>query len=244
MDPTQSDNPTPPAPQGTPGQAGTPPEPSSTPPSAAPPEGTTKPEKVYAGKFKTAEDLETAYKSLETKLGQKAFSENLGQKVVDATGYSVDDLQKAGYTPDQIVDAVINWQAEKDNSNSGKEEISRKVEDTRYNSLEWRVDLQDYFTENPEAKQFADELNDFHSMPQYKELKPKQLFEQKVSKFLSKSEENLQAQYSDKEKANLSISNSAPPPPDEGLQHAQNFKKSGRLDDAAKFLRGRLFPKN
>jgi len=203
--------------------------------------------KMYAGKFKTAEDLEKSYKELESKVGQKGYAESLGQRVVEATGYSVTDLESAGYTPEQIVQAVVSWQ---DNGKqtemtkaSPKEEISQRVEDSRYEKLEWEMKLRDFFSENPEAKQFKEEMNDFHSMSQYKGMDPQDLFGSKLSKFVTKGEENVQARQSEKEKASLSISNAAPPVVDETMIHATKFRSEGRLEDAGKFIAGRLFGK-
>jgi len=104
------------------------------------PEAETQPkeEKVYAGKFKSADDLEKSYKELESKLGAKDYSKQLGDKVLEATGYTKDQLEQAGYGPDEIVKAMISYQ------DTGKvqaptQEIQSKVVDSKVDALEWTI---------------------------------------------------------------------------------------------------------
>lgn len=49
-------------------------------------------DKLLAGKFKTQEDLEEGYNNLESKLGQKANAEKLGEMLVQYSGRDIEEL--------------------------------------------------------------------------------------------------------------------------------------------------------
>ena len=227
------------SPEATTPQTETPAESPKTTPESAP-EGIT--EKVYAGKFKSAEDLEKGYQELSSKLGKKGYAEQLGEKVVSATGYSVQDLEDAGYSPDQIVDAVISYQdtGKKQELPAKKQEMTQKVESSKLEKLEWKIDVRDFVDKNPEAKEFQDELNDFHSMSQYRDLSPEELFNTKLSKFVKKGEQNVETRQSAKEKASMSLSPSSSPKSGDSDKALKSFKQTRNLDDAADLLMARM----
>lgn len=229
------------APNGTPSQTET---------QVSSPEGTAgetaaqKQERIYAGKYKSAEDLEIAYKNIEAKVGNKSYAETIGQKVVEATGYTIKDLEDAGYTPEQIVQAVYTTKPAVDSVTpetkplqaSSLENVRRTVEDSKLERLEWKMGVKDFTSENPLAKEFLDEINDYHAMPQYKDWTPEQIFNSKLKKFVSKGEQAVRAKESEKERATLSVTHAAPPTPKAGQAELERFQKTRHLDDATGFI--------
>ena len=199
--------------------------------------------KVYAGKFKSTEELETAYKNAESKIGQKTYAETLGQRVVESTGYSIRELEEAGYTPDQIVQAVIA-------SKTGTEEVTlppepkhnpfeaikKTVEETKVERLEWKMEVKDFVLENPEAKEFLEDINEFHSMPQYRGMSPADIFNNKLKKFVQKSEQVVQAKQSEKERASISINHNPAPVSKPAADAQKKFYKTGHFDDAVDYV--------
>ena len=227
------------APSGTPAQTET---------QVSSPEGTTgetqaqKEARVYAGKYKSAEDLEIAYKNIESKVGQKSYAETIGQKVVEATGYTIKDLEEAGYSPEQIVQAVYTTKPQEDlqkaevKPTQSLDSVKRTVEESKLERLEWKMGVKDFFSENPLAKEFQDEINDYHAMPQYKDWTPEQIFNSKLKKFVSKGEQTVRAKESEKERASLSVSHSSPPVPKKGQAELDRFQQTRHLDDATSFI--------
>lgn len=194
-------------------------------------------------------DWESRYKNLETKVGRKEFSERLGDKVIEATGYSVADLEAAGYTPEDIVSAVIQSKASGQQTQMARMEpqtdtlsmVKRTVEDSKADKAIWRADLSDFFFENPEAKDFRDEINEFHQMPQYRHLTPEELYNIKLKKFVKKGVESVEKKYSEKEKAGLSIQQTASHEPDPAKDSLERIKRGvAREEDRTKFISARL----
>ena len=222
--------------------------PSSTETQVSSPEGTTgetaaqKAERLYAGKYKSAEELEIAYKNVESKVGQKSYAETIGQKVVEVTGYTIKDLEEAGYSPEQIVQAIYTTKPADETPKpelkpqQSLDSIKRNVEDSKVERLEWRMSIKDFVSENPLAKEFLDEINDFHSMPLYKDWTPEQIFNSKLKKFVSKGEQTVRAKESEKERASLSITHAAPPTPKAGQEDFDRFQKTRNFDDATKWV--------
>lgn len=227
------------APQGTPApvetQKGAPPVEGTTPPA---PVGI--PERVFAGKYKSPDELETAYKSLESKIGNKSYAEKLGEQVVQATGYSLQDLEKAGYTPEQIAQAVVTFNQQQPQK---KEDIPQRVENSKIEEMEFKDSMRDFFEQTPEAKEFKEEILEWHDHPRFKSLSPEEIYSQKLSKFISKGSKAVLEKQSEKEKANVTVTQVAAPQVDESVASLEKFQKSRHLDDATSFIRSRLAKK-
>jgi hypothetical protein len=211
--------------------------------------------KVYAGKYKSVEDLEHAYSNAESKLGQKSYAETLGSKVLELTGSSVEDLQSAGYSPEQIVQAVLSAsptselpvaptpaKAESPVHNPF-DSIRRTVEETKTDKLVWKQDMFEFLQENPEAKQFRDEINDFHAMPAYRNLTPGQIFSEKLKKFLEKGEQIVQTKQNEKKRATLSVTHQTSPAPVASAREQERFETTRHFDDAVHLIKSRLTTK-
>ncbi len=212
------------------------------------------PVKKLAGKYDTPEELESAYLSAQSKLGSKSYAEKIGQKVLETTGHTVDELKEAGYDADQIAEMIVqsaSADAPKDDDDAkkpklpNKDEIKTKVENSRAEKLEWKVDLSDFLAEMPEAKEFKDEITEFHSMPQYKGMTPAEIFAQKISKFVQKGEASLAARHNDKERANMDgLNHSQPPEKPTSAKALEQFRANpGRFQNAEAFVAARLAEK-
>lgn len=250
MDPkeTQGNPAADPATPGTPTtQPGTPAAPDSGAAPATPPAAPRK----YAGKYETPEELEAAYKSAETKIGAKSFAEGIGEKIVQATGYSAVDLQAAGYSSEQIVQAMLNAQntgvqAPPEGTpahapvSSTADVLRSTVENSRYAKLEWNDKKRDFFAENPDAKEFRDELDEFHAMPQYRDLPPEELFGLKLKKFLKKGEAITEQRHTEKEKASMSFTPTTVPDADPAKTALDRYRKNPKLDNAESFMAARM----
>lgn len=211
---------------------------------SAPEEGSA--EKVYAGKFKSVDELEKSYKGLETKIGKKSYSEQIGEQVLSATGYTVEQLESAGYTPAQIAQAVTsNDQAQQSmqqvSSYSPTEVIKKSVEDSRVERLEFELKLRDFFNENPEAKDFKDEIKEYHSMPNYRGMNPEEIYEAKLKKFVNKGAQVTLKKQSEKERASLNLTNNSVPESRNEDAALKNFMSTRHIDDAGVFIKERLF---
>lgn len=197
-------------------------------------------EKVYAGKYKSPEDLETAYKSLESKLGQKQFTEQLGDKIIQATGRSQDDLVKAGYTPEQIVEALIQYQQTGvQQPPQGLDSIQSKVDNTKLSELEWELKRRDFFDSNEDMKEHKDLIEKFHKLDPSKPID--KIVKEDVMPVLDSVAKVTETKQSAKEKAALNITDAALPPVDPSKTALEQYQKSGHIDDATQFVAARLF---
>jgi len=215
--------------------------------SSAPEEGKT--DKVYAGKFKSVDDLEKSYKEVETKIGKKTYSEQIGEQVLAATGYTVDQLQNAGYTPAQIAQALMNQdqvqsqQAQTTQSYSSADMLKKSVEESRVERLEFNLSMKEFFEETPEAKDFQDEIREYHSMPAYRGMSPAEIYETKLKKFVKKGMQATLKKQSEKERASLNLSNNSVPDNRNEDNALKKFQATRHIDDASEFIRTRLFGK-
>ena len=98
-----------------------------------------------------------------------------------------------------------------------------------------------YFDADPDAKEHRDLIDEFHSL--YPNLAPLEIFESKVKPILEKAGHATEVKQSAKEKATLNISNAAASEPDLAKDRLERFEKSGHIDDAAEWLKARLFNK-
>lgn len=215
--------------------------------SSAPEEGKT--EKVYAGKFKSVDDLEKSYKEVETKIGKKTYSEQIGEQVLAATGYTVDQLQNAGYTPAQIASALMSQDqapqqtAQTAPAYSSADMLKKSVEESRVERLEFSLSMKEFFEENPEAKDFQDEIKEYHSMPAYRGMSPAEIYDTKLKKFVKKGMQATLKKQSEKERASLNLTNNSVPDNRQEESTLKQFQSTRHIDDAADFIRTRLFGK-
>lgn len=250
MDPKETQG-NPAAVEATPGtpatQPGTPAAPESGAAPATPPAAPRK----YAGKFESPEELESAYKSAESKIGAKSFAEGIGEKIVQATGYSAVDLQAAGYSSEQIVQAMLAAQSSGNQAlpteapvhaaqASTVDVLRSTVENSRYAKLEWDGKKRDFFAENPDAKEFKDELDEFHSMPQYRDLPPEEVFNLKLKKYLHKGEAITEQRHTEKERASMSFTPTTVPDADPSKTALDKYRKNNKLDHAESFIAERM----
>lgn len=244
-----------PASSETPGtQPQTDPNAGSAPTNAAPASDTA--EKLFAGKYKTPDELATAYTNLEKKLGQKTYTETLGARILQETGYSVTDLESAGYTADEIVGMLVSKPdvsaGDDDTEPKTKlppkpkltnERVQTAVESSRIAKLEWELQLDRYFAKNPEAEEFRDEITDFHQLPQYKESSPAEIFNTKLQKFVKKGAESLQARHAEKENATMAITNNSAPQTKASDELGKSIAArggKGTLEEKALYVAARL----
>lgn len=219
------------------------------------PEGTPE-QKVYAGKFKSDKDLEEAYMNLEKKVGSKGFSEKLGERVLSATGYTPDELESAGYTPDQIADMMLQGERAQAQGNmqpamptpqgqpsgglpkSIQDNIRSGVENSRYKDVQYRLDKQDYFMDNPGDRQFESFVDEMRHHPQYKDKSIKEIVAR--AKDIAKiGEKAVLERQGNKERASMSIK-SAPTQSTSDVDKAfEKWQKSGHPDDATAWLKAR-----
>lgn len=205
-------------------------------------------EKVYAGKFKSAEELENSYKSLESKIGQKTYSEQIGEQVLASTGYTVEQLQSAGYTPSQIAQAITtppeqNQPVASTAAYSPTDSIRKTVEESRVDRLEFDLKINKYFDKNPEAKDFEDDIKEYHAMPAYRGMSPEEIYESKIKRFVTKGAQATLQRQSEKERASLTISNNSVPESRAEDEAYKRFQSSRHIDDAADLIKARLFGK-
>ncbi len=215
-------------------------------------------ERVYAGKFKSDKDLEDAYVNLEKKVGSKTFSEKLGERVLSATGYTPVELENAGYTPDQIADMML--QSERAQAQGYQpqqqaapvqqparaglpqtitESIRSGVESSKYKDIQYRLDKQDYFLENPSDKQFESFVDEMRQHPQYKDSSIKDIVE-RAKQIAKIGEQSVIERHGVKERASMSINTSSAPPSISKEQEAlERYQRTGHPDDATAWLRER-----
>lgn len=204
----------------------------------------TEAEKVYAGKYKSVDELEKAHKGLESKIGKKTYSEQIGEQVLSATGYTVDQLQAAGYTPAQIAQALLNSEKEQaPQPYLSTDLIKKSVEESRVERLEFDINMKEFFEENPEAKEFKEEIKEYHSMPAYRGMSPEEIYESKLKKFVKKGMQVTMKKQSEKERASLNITNNSVPESRAEDAALKNFMSSRHIDDAGAYIKERLFGK-
>lgn len=204
--------------------------------SSAPTEGT--PERTYAGKYKSADELEKAYSELQSKIGKKSYAETLGQRVVDATGYSVNDLENAGYSPDQIVQAVLTYQ---DTGNTQQnsfdvDTVKQTVQASKVDSLAFELELERFVRKNPESEEMTDWVRKMKRHPDYKDLSVEQIYSE-IKPIIEKTEEQVYAKQGEKEKAGLSITHTPAPTPDPSKEATDRFKQRRSMDNAADLIK-------
>lgn len=251
--PDQQDTRTPAAPQGTPAPAATPTDQpsSSTPPAAAP----ATPARKYAGKYETPEALEEGYANLQSSLGKKTLAEELGRKVVEATGVSIDDLQAQGFTPEQIVEAMLTEtpppvapqgngatppatpKAKLDGGN-----LRTQVGDNKVNDLEFELKLTRFGTSNPDAMAYEDEIREFSRLPAFRNKSPQEIWDAKVRPLIEKGKQAAYSKQDEKERANMAPSDNPVPTVDPSQDALKRFNATGHIDDGARFVESRLFP--
>jgi hypothetical protein len=205
-------------------------------------------ERVYAGKFKSTDELEKGYKGLEQKIGKKTYSEQIGEKILSVTGYSVDQLQSAGYTPEQIVSALTSYdqtqpQTTTTQTFSPSDVLKKSVEESRVARLEFDLSMKEFFEENPEAKEFKDEIKEYHLMPAYNGMSPEEIYESKLKKFVKKGVQTTMKKQVEKERASLGLTNNSVPESKAEIEALKRFQQSRHLDDAQEFIANRLFGK-
>lgn len=198
-------------------------------------------EKMYAGKFKSPEEMENAYKNLESKLGKKAYTEQLGDKIVEATGYSQEELEKAGYKPEDIVKAVITFQETGKQTPVDASSIDKTVTNSKLTETEWRLDKYEFFDEHPDMKKHRAIMDKFHKLEPTKSAS--EVYEEHIKPIF----ESVTAQEAEKEKAkvkaSMDLGNEVKKEKDPTEAALKRYQDSGHIDDAAKFIEARLFAK-
>ena len=198
----------------------------------------------YAGKYSSVEELEKAYTSASSKIGQKGYAEKIGEKVVDATGYTVKDLEEAGYSADQIAEAVLAHQASGKQQEMPKvnpsEVIKKTVESSKVDKLQFELEVDRYLRKNPEAEEFVDWVRKMRRHPDYHGKGAAEIFAE-VQPLMSKAKKAVEKTHASKERASMSVSNKRPVETPAHQAAADRYKKTGRLDDAASFIHEKLF---
>jgi len=219
-------------------------EPTEAAPEATPsPDETpsSEPEKVYAGKYKSAEELEKAYKEAQAKISQKGFSEKLGEEVVKATGYSVDELTQAGYSETQIVEAMLNKTAPvAPPVNDPVKPIKEAVESSQISSVKFELELERLYRKNADAEQLDDWIRKFKQLPDNKSRSAAEIYEE-LKPLMKKGQEEAYAKQSEKERATVKVSHNVAPESKEYDISREAYKKSGHLDDAVGMIKSKLF---
>jgi len=204
------------------------------------PEATEVEEKVYAGKFKSAEDLEKSYKELESKLGSKTYSKELGDKVLEATGYTEEQLVQAGYKADDIVKAMIQFQ-DTGKQQAPAEEMGTKVVDARVANMEWKLAARDFYDENPDAKGLKQHIEQQHALDPSKS--PEEIYNQSIKPLMDQLQKSTEQTQSVKEKAALNLTNQAVPETDKSKDLLKRYQDTRHIDDAGDYIAAKLFGK-
>lgn len=228
------------APEGTTAQTQTQSE-SEGQPAPSAPQGTTEARK-YAGSFNSVEDLEKAYSEARTKISQKGYAEKLGEQVVQATGYSVSDLEKTGYSPQDIIQAVTNFQdtgRQQDMVKAAPDQIKDRVESSKVENLEFELELMRFAQKNPDVAEVEDWVRKMKKHPDYREKSVSDIFED-LKPMLAKGGEAVMQKHAEKERASMNFTNATAPDPKPSEKAREKFFKTGRDDDAKNFVKERL----
>lgn len=233
------------APEGTPADAGTQtPAPEQAPAvsDAAPKEGKPAEEKVYAGKYKSIEDLEKAYKEVETKVGAKSYAEKIGDNVVQATGYSIGDLENAGYSPEQIVQAVVSYQETgKQQSNQfDVQAIRQNVESSKVDDVKFDIQLERYLRKNPEAEEYEGWIRKMRKHPDFRSSTVEAIV-QDIKPLMEKAQQEVLVKQGEKEQAVVSVSHNQAPEPQVADKATDAYLKNPSQDNAVAMLKARGF---
>lgn len=222
--------------EGTPEQTGAPVASESQPAEAA--SGSTTEARKYAGKFDSPEKLEEAYQNLQSKLGERDYAGSLGQKVVEATGYSIQELEQAGYKPEDIVQAVIspgaNSQVQPVQSPTTLDPttaLKSAVESSKVDSVKFELELERLYRKNPEAEGLDDWIRKFAKHPDYKGKPAKEIYDELVP-IMRKGEEAAVQTAHAKTKAGMVLSNEQAPTPTDFQKAKEAWQKTGHIDDA------------
>ena len=140
---------------------------------------------LLAGKYKTSQDLEKAYKELEGKLG------DLGQKATVA-----DLLQSTyGVTPDQVQE-LINRQAQEKaqaeyEANPGAyayQEVQQLKAQLAFQEESAKLDS--FIKENPEYQEFRDDIQEFGFLPKYQNMSYEDIAREKFGKAIAQGQQS------------------------------------------------------
>jgi hypothetical protein len=208
------------------------------------PTGTPEPKK-YAGKYASPEELEKAYTSLQSKLGTKDFSEKLGDKVVEATGYTTDELSSAGYTPEQIVQAMLQQQAPTQEpqgvttSQTVLNSIKGAVESSKVDSVKFELELERLYRKTPDAENLESWIRKMKRHPDYQSMTASEIFAE-VQPLVEKGEESAYNKQSEKERATMNITHNPVPESSVYDKAVERFQRSGHDDDAAAIVKAAL----
>lgn len=203
-------------------------------------EGAQSEDQELAGKFDSVDELENSYQELESKVGQKQATEKLGEKILEETGKSPDELQadnlSTGEILQQVVDGQSNEGASEEGDNSDNSDLEQEVQ-----RLKFEREKDKFFQQNPEAKQFDDKIDMFKQLPEYEDKSVETIWNEEVKDFLEAGKEAVKENQQEKQRANLGIQGRTVPETDEVEKKKEEFEETGHFEEGKEVVKEKLF---